>query len=99
VATLPPTGQVIVYTYTITNTGTDFICAPIQIADNKAGNKQVCGPDIAPGASITTTLSYTVTAADTAARSVTNGASAYVQIDKCKWLASCPACLTINSAP
>lgn len=97
VSVLPPTGGSIVYTYMVTNMGTDFLCGPIQIADNRTGNKQITGPALAPGASITTTMSYTVTAADTTAGSVSNCATANIQLSKRQWLTSTPASVTINA--
>ena len=68
-------GQVIAYTYTVTNAGTAAFTAPVTIADDKT---TVTCPStlLAPGASETCTATYTITQADLDAGHVTNHAIA-----------------------
>jgi hypothetical protein len=61
-------GQVIVYTYTVKNTGNVTLSGPFNITDDKLGTFQ-CGTamSLAPGASITCTKSYIIQASDVTA--------------------------------
>ena len=98
----PPTysavGQVITYTYTITNTGgTDLGPGQFTISDNKinGGVAFNCGPAnqlLGPGASFTCTNTYTITQADLDAGSVTNTATASIGR-----MVSNPASATVNA--
>ncbi len=66
-------GTIINYTYVLTNIGSVTLSAPFAVSDDRA--TVTCPPSptsIAPGASITCTASYTTTAADVTAGSVTN---------------------------
>ena len=71
-------GQVVTYTYTLQNTGNTALIAPFTVTDNKIGSAN-CSAAVSPilvGGSTTCTGSYTVTAADITAGSVTNIATA-----------------------
>jgi hypothetical protein len=76
-ATYDSVGDVIEYTYVVTNTGNVTLEGPFTVIDDKA---IVSCPDVAslaPGASITCSASYIITEADLEAGSVTNTAWAY----------------------
>ena len=72
-------GDVIAYSYTVTNTGATDIVGPFSVTDNKiaAVDCSLAPASLAPGAHFTCTASYTISAADLAAGSVTNVAVAY----------------------
>jgi hypothetical protein len=77
-STFTQAGDLIHYTYTITNQGNVTLDGPFSVADDKIASV-VC-PDtatLAPGASIVCTGTYTVTAADVTAGSVVNKATAH----------------------
>ena len=65
-------GQVINYSYLVTNTGNVILSGPFTVADDKATVTCPATSSLAPGASITCTASYTITQADLDAGSVTN---------------------------
>ena len=69
-------GQVITYTYVVTNTGNVTVLGQITVTDDKV--TVVCPPtaSLAPGQSITCTASHTVTQADLDAGQIVNAASA-----------------------
>ena len=69
-------GDVITYTYVLTNSGNVALSGPFTVTDDKA--VVTCPPTVtlAVGDSITCTASYTITGADVTAGSVTNTASA-----------------------
>ncbi|MCH8342079.1 MAG: DUF11 domain-containing protein [Chloroflexi bacterium] len=77
-------GDVLNYSYLVTNNGSAPLAGPVVVSDDRSGN-ETC-PDVStvgdldaflePGESITCTASYTVTAGDVTAGSVTNTASA-----------------------
>ena len=68
-------GDVISYSYLVTNTGNVALAGPVTVADDKA--TVVCpAGGLAPGGTITCTASYTITQADLNAGSVTNVARA-----------------------
>src|SRR5439155_1592817 len=70
-------GQVITYTYTITNSGNTTLDAPFSVTDNKLGTISPCGSGpLAPSASTTCTSTHTITQADIDAGSIVNTASA-----------------------
>ena len=78
----PPTysaaGDIINYSYQVTNSGNVTLTDPITVTDDKA---TVTCPDLpvgglVPGASITCTATYTITDADIVAQSVINTAYA-----------------------
>ena len=73
-------GEVITYTYTVTNTGSVDIPEPITVHDNKIPGGQITigtsGSMLAPGQNITGTATYTITQTDLDTGSVTNSAFA-----------------------
>lgn len=79
-------GNVLHYTFAVTNTGSAPLLGPVTVADDKATNESC--PDVItvgdgdsyldPGESITCTASYAVTAGDVTAKYVTNNAYATV---------------------
>ncbi len=73
--TFSQAGQVIAYSYLLTNTGNVTINA-IAIGDNKVSSVSCPATTLAPNAQLTCTGSYTTTAADVTAGSVTNTATA-----------------------
>jgi len=76
-ATYDHVGQVISYSYVLTNTGNVTLSGPFTVTDNKA---TVSCPDTASlvhGASITCAATYTITQADLDAGSVTNTATGH----------------------
>ena len=68
-------GQVITYTYVLKNTGPIAITA-ISLTDNKVTTVNCPANTLAPGAQMTCTGLYTITAADVTATTVTNTATA-----------------------
>ncbi|QQS48168.1 MAG: DUF11 domain-containing protein [Acidobacteriota bacterium] len=70
-------GNVISYSYLVTNSGNTTLAGPFTVNDDKATDEMCpATASLAPGASITCTASYTITQADIDAGSVTNIASA-----------------------
>src|SRR5207253_858010 len=70
-------GQLITYTYTITNSGNTTLAGPFSISDNKQGTISPCGSGpLAPGASTSCTSTHTITQADLDAGFITNVATA-----------------------
>ena len=71
-------GQVIAYTYVATNSGNVTLASPYGVADDRSTDEH-CPANpatLAPGATLTCSATYTVTAGDVAAGSVTNRATA-----------------------
>ena len=68
-------GDVITYSYLVTNTGTTTVTG-IGVSDNLVASVNCPDPSLAPGASETCTGTYTVTQADVDTGSVTNTATA-----------------------
>ena len=89
-------GQVISYTYRITNTGSATICYPIQICDDKLGGWQIPCSYILPCSSQDFTRTYTIAAADLTVQSITNTATAYIQVKCKKWVCTQPSSATIT---
>lgn len=81
-ATYTAVGDVLAYTYLVTNSGTVTVTSPISVADDRivAPGTVSCpalpAGGLAPGASLTCTASYAVTQADLNQGSVTNTATA-----------------------
>jgi uncharacterized repeat protein (TIGR01451 family) len=73
-------GELITYTYTVTNTGNVDIPEPITVHDNKILGEQITigtsGSMLAPGQNVTGTGTYAITQADLNNGSVTNSAFA-----------------------
>jgi uncharacterized repeat protein (TIGR01451 family) len=71
-------GQVITYTYTLTNAGPANLTSPYSITDDIVTSTDCSGATspLAPGASTTCTGTYTITQADADAGSVNNNATA-----------------------
>jgi putative cell wall-binding protein/uncharacterized surface protein with fasciclin (FAS1) repeats len=77
VATFTVAGDQIVYTYTLTNTGNVPLTAPFTVDDDMfVAPIAVVGTDLAVGASLEATATYTVTEDDVIAGFVTNTATA-----------------------
>ena len=76
-STYTAAGNILHYSYTLTNTGNTTISGPFTVTDNKATVNCPATPSLAPGASITCTASYTVTQADLDSGSVTNLATGH----------------------
>lgn len=76
-ATYAAAGDVIGYTFVVTNSGNTTLSGPFVVEDDKATDESCpATASLAPGASITCTASYTITQADLDAGSLTNIASA-----------------------
>jgi YVTN family beta-propeller protein len=70
-------GQIITYTYTVTNNGNVNIAAPITVTDDKIGTISILSSGtLSPGSSVTGTATYKITDADIHVDSVTNLADA-----------------------
>jgi uncharacterized repeat protein (TIGR01451 family) len=69
-------GEVITYTYVVTNTGNVTLAGPFTVNDDKTPVTCPATATLAVGASITCTASYSITEADLAADGVTNVARA-----------------------
>ena len=78
--TFAAVGDVVTYTYTVTNSGNVTMSAPFAVADDRIDPTDIdCSSapiDLAPSDSFSCTGTYSVTAADIAAGSVTNTATA-----------------------
>ena len=69
-------GDIISYSYLVTNNGNVTLAGPFTVSDDKATVTCPADMSLAPGASITCTATYTIGQADLDAGSVTNTASA-----------------------
>ena len=69
-------GQIITYTYNVTNYGNVNITGPITVTDSILGTVNMTSGDLIPGQSVIGTANYTITQADLDAGSVTNAAYA-----------------------
>lgn len=92
-------GQTIAYTYTIYNVGTAPICYPITICDNKLGGWIIPAVYIPCGGCQSFTRTYTIVAADLVAGSITNTASALIEVECNKAVGTPPASTTILYNP
>ena len=71
------TGDVITYTFTVTNTGNVTLAGPFSISDPKIGNITSCGTGpVAPNQTTSCQKAYVVTQADIDAGQITNTATA-----------------------
>lgn len=89
-------GQVITYSYTVTNTGTAAIYGTIQICDSRLGTQIIPCTYIPPCLSQTFTRTYTTVASDLMTPYITNTAIAYIQVKKNKSVSTQPAFATIT---
>lgn len=96
-------GEIITFSYMITNIGDESIRSPIQICDTKLGNQIINCACILPSMSETFKRQYVITDEDITRGSITTEAIAYIKINECKWLyaTSCngSGCITINYQP
>jgi len=69
-------GQVITYTFVITNSGNVTLPGPFTISDDKLGTVTCPTGSLAPGSTRTCTKPYTITAANMTVLSITNTATA-----------------------
>jgi len=89
-------GQLITYSYTITNTGSVTICDPIRICDDRLGGQIIPCSFILPGASQTFTRTYTTLSSDVLVPGITSSATAYIEVECKKWVSTCPASVTVT---
>ncbi len=75
-STYDAVGDVITYSYLITNSGNVTLDGPFTVADDKVTVTVPATASLAPGASVTGTASHTITQADLDAGSITNVATA-----------------------
>jgi uncharacterized repeat protein (TIGR01451 family) len=93
-------GQVITYTYVITNTGNVPIMYPLQINDSVLGGQVIPCTAIAPcGGTATYTRTYTITADDLNLTSITNTAVAFIQVKPCTFVVTQGSSATITFVP
>lgn len=79
-------GQIITFTYKLTNTGNICLNFPVLIIDNIFGCFTVC-PSLCPcGGTETFIKTYTVTIADISRKSISSKATAYIQSFPKKWV-------------
>jgi uncharacterized repeat protein (TIGR01451 family) len=78
-ATYDAVGDVIGYSYLVTNSGDVMLVGPFTITDDKASNENcpALPASLNPGETVTCTASYTIVAGDVTTKSVTNVASAH----------------------
>ena len=75
-STYDSVGDIITYTYNVTNTGNVNITGPITVTDNVTGTAQILVSTLEPGQNVTGTANYTITQADLDSGFVTNSAFA-----------------------
>jgi len=90
-------GQVVTYTYSVTNSGNVTLNGPITVSDDRATVTCPNVSTIAPGASITCSATYVVTQADMDNGSVTNHANAQAFFGGLPVISN-PAQATVNVA-
>ncbi len=69
-------GDLITYTYNVTNSGNVNITGPITVTDDKIGTVKITAGNLVPSQSVLGNATYTITQADLDAGSVTNAAYA-----------------------
>ncbi len=69
-------GDIVTYTYNVTNTGNVNITGPITVTDDKVGTVTATSGNLSPGQSVFVHASYIVTQSDLDSGSVTNAAFA-----------------------
>jgi uncharacterized repeat protein (TIGR01451 family) len=74
-------GQVVTYTYTLTNSGNVTLDGPFTVTDDRAAVTCPATATLAPAAMVTCTATYTVTQADLDGGSVTNHATGSAVFD------------------
>lgn len=87
-------GTVITYTYTLKNTGNVTLTSPFEVSDNKATINCPDQTSMAPDATRTCSGTYTVTADDVAAGSITNTGTASAKFGT-QTVTSAPASATV----
>ena len=96
-ATYDHAGQVIIYTFTIQNTGNVTLPGPFSVSDSNLGAISPCGSGpVAPTATISCTVNYTIVQADLDAGSITNTATATTTFGQTP-VTSLPVSKTINA--
>ena len=88
-------GEVITYTYTITNTGSKCISYPVTIYDNILGQLELPFVNIAVNESASFLIRYTITQADIDKPDITNIAYAVIRLNRCNLIHTKPASATI----
>jgi hypothetical protein len=80
--TFTAAGQVIAYSFVATNSGNVTLAAPYGVTDDRSTDEHCPGSPttLAPGASVTCSATYTITAADVTAASVSNRATATAKL-------------------
>ncbi|MER7704047.1 hypothetical protein ABTX81_14225 [Kitasatospora sp. NPDC097605] len=93
-------GDTIVYTYTVTNTGTTTL-TDLTISDDRVSDITCAETTLAPGQSTTCTGGYVVTEEDAKAGHVTNRATANALDPDCRPVQSPPVelCITVEECP
>ncbi len=87
----------ITYTYTITNMGSVPICYPVRIMDSLLGGQIVPCAFIAPfGGTQVFVRTYAITIPDMDQESITNTATAFVEVDCNTWVMSAPVSATVT---
>jgi len=96
--TFTAAGDVITYSYRVTNSGSEPIFAPIQIQSDLLGSTMLEARYIAPGATVLfeDVFVYTVTAANVTSGTVSNTSTAFIQIECDKILMSQPSTLLVD---
>ena len=89
-------GEIIPYTYLVTNTGTTTESG-VGVSDNKVASVSCPDPTLAPAASETCTGSYTVTQADVDRGYVTNTATASATNPQSVTITSGPSSVTVDA--
>ncbi|MGB9929536.1 MAG: beta strand repeat-containing protein, partial [Methanosarcina sp.] len=75
-ATYSAVGDIITYTYNVTNVGNVIITGPIRVTDSKLGVISISERNLAPGQNVTGTANYTITQADIESGFIINAAYA-----------------------
>lgn len=90
-------GDVITYSYTINNTGSDIICDPIMICDDQLGTQFIPRSFICPGKSQTFTRTYTIQTSDLSNQTIKNTAVAYINVSRKCCVTTCKSSATITA--
>lgn len=93
-STVTSVGQIITYTYTLTNTGSSIIKYPVEICDNRLGSQCIRCVLLYPGQSLPFTRKAASTAADMAAP-IVNSAVAYIKVCPETWVKTNTATVSV----